>query len=220
MKVIMIGTMHNSLLSEMGLWLKIKELRAQYPAPEFVAVEYDEEVFNTKIIPLRSAIDSCKVKNKYFGENISDKELEALASCIGRDGDTHLEFYPQVKTVWLDEGRDCPENEIRFRHPCGSPLYNTISNYMAFVGALPNDTSVDDRILSYMEHEQQAPDSPLYNLERDKMWLDILTKNFSTSSSDYCLVIVGFNHTEDVEGVIRQLLERDGHDVEVHSAVE
>ena len=165
----MIGGAHDSLGSLLQTEALLDKLSEKYPSPKFVAVEYDEQMFQEKIVKLRSAFHCCKMRNKEIEKYVSDEELELLASCIGYDGDIHKKYYPESTTIWLDTGREAPQGY--FAKECGSQLYNKIAKYLQFVKENALSDAPIDRIQKYLECENDDIDQ-LCDGERDSKWLD------------------------------------------------
>ena len=64
MNLILIGGVHHTLTCQEKLNEIFSKYRKSHPSPQFVAVEYNEEIFNTFIISQRSAGELCKKKIK------------------------------------------------------------------------------------------------------------------------------------------------------------
>ncbi len=212
MLIIMIGVLHDSTSCHKKATEIFSELKTTHPSPKFIAVEHDKDIFETKIVPLRSAKSHCKEFNKEFSRIISDDEIDIIAQSIGFDGDVHKESFGDSNVVWLDEGRKM-EIDI-FKRPCGSLIYNRLVRFMihARAGRLPAQGA--DRIAEY-ERLEDAIATKLYNSERDARWLEILKPHLTDGEEDYAFIVVGGMHTETTSGVIRELLEKENHTIQV-----
>lgn len=212
MKVILIGGVHNSLSCRDRLVSTLNDISESERSVSFVAVEYDENTFYNRILPLRDAIDECKKKNPIFSKYVSDDEMHELASCIGYDGDAHMDIFPDVETVWLDEGRE--PNENLFAHPCGSFLYNKIGHFVGMIMSGDIIGEYGERLFEYIALENDGAEEIINNV-RDESWFEIISEFLTDEEHDCGIAIVGGSHAEEKEGNFRSLLENAGHNVEV-----
>ena len=102
MDILIVGIVHFDVLGPDRLkkWLQeVFEIRNS--SPEFVAVEWDEKIFN-QIISQRSLIRELA---KTVWPEASSDFLDKIKLSLGFEGDTHNSIFAGVETLWLDQGR-------------------------------------------------------------------------------------------------------------------
>jgi hypothetical protein len=105
------------------------KLKKTHPNPGFIAVEYDEDTFTNFVVPQRKALDACKARNAAFAKHLTDSEVATVSQAVGCDGDAHVSFFPDTKTVWLDSGREAELKNM----PCSGIVYSKIADIVGKV---------------------------------------------------------------------------------------
>ena len=109
MDILIAGIVHFDVLGPDRLkkWFQ-KVLKIRKSFPEFVAVEWDEMIFN-QIISQRSLIR--KFAKASWTEAPSDF-LDKIELSLGFEGDTHNSIFEKAETLWLDQGRPVSDRSI------------------------------------------------------------------------------------------------------------
>jgi hypothetical protein len=177
-----------------------------YGNPEFIAVEWDSGFHDQ----LRARRDEFANMLKKEWPNISESLLKTLKLSLGYDGDTHLETYAGVETLWLDEGRPFRKRVLE------DYAHNRLKLYKAYLGEWPTDADDSEillRISRGANNDVEAP--PASGTPRDESFADRIAQKARKDDDGWAIVIVGKNHAADCSGSMRRLLEVIGYDCEV-----
>lgn len=182
----------------------LNEYFAKYKTPDFIAVEWDENVFSA-VLAKRE-----ELRGLLKGEwpNIPEKLLNTLVQSLGYEGDAHLDVYPNVDTVWLDQGRkdygsDFTEKFAKWR----------LRDYRRFLGTCCIDSP---HALSRLSESASKVDCPRYD-PRDRIFADAIRKRSILGGNDWAIAIVGDDHARTGGGSMRDLLAAMGYKCEVCS---
>lgn len=176
--------------------------------PDFIAVEWDSEVYGQVRAKREKFADL--VKKEW--PNISESLLKTLKLSLGYEGDTHLEIYAGVEILWLDEGRQYS------KHVVDNYANERLTLYKAYLGGWPADADDSEillRISRGSNKDVEAP--PASGTPRDKIFADRIAQRARKDEGGWVIVIVGKNHAVDCSGSMRRLLEELGYDCEVSS---
>ncbi len=176
----------------------------KYETPDFIAVEWDEDVF--KAVMAKREEFRGLLKEEW--PNITEKLLNTLVQSLGYEGDAHLGVYPNVDTVWLDQGRkdygsDFIENLAKRR----------LRDYRKFLGTCCINAP---DALSRISESASKVDCPRYD-PRDRIFADAIRNNSIVGGNDWAIAIVGDDHARMGGGSVRDLLAAMGYKSEVCS---
>jgi hypothetical protein len=201
MKLFLVGINHFDPLCRVKLskWLQDVSKINSTP-PSFIAVEWDENHFNL-----------IKAQRKRFGEllklespDLSNDELEIFKNSLAYEGDTHIEIYPSVPIVWLDEGRVVNKEKIECYAEGRLNIYKGHSRGQ-IKGSL-------QQISDSLKQSQQAE----IDLERSKIFAERIIAQITESNIDWAISITGQEHTnEEIPGSMRSLIKKAGFNFEV-----
>lgn len=170
--------------------------------PAFVAVEYDKNLF-----------EKAKKQRKRFRQllqkewpSLTSEQLDILENSLVYEGDTHLEVFPDVEILWLDTGKQEMDSSDWDKYAESRlAMYKQYS----FGKTRLNINQLSKRIRSGEDPEN-------INLNRSKIFADMIHKRVSKSGGKWAIVIVGYNHTrKDMRRTMRCLLEDNGFICEV-----
>lgn len=196
------GVIHNDVTHRKLLREWLENLSKDKTArPTFIAVEYDKELFQ-QIIEQRPHIRK-RAEEKWPG--LDGQVLDAIELSLGYEGDTHLEIFPDVDILWLNQGR---ENNV-------SSFANLrLQTYQMFIGdtdPLGMDVSEVISILS-QRAKANSPPNKNFNRGRNKKWHTLIRNRIEGKKDNWAIIVVGLSYTQSWDGNLRYLLENDGHD--------
>ena len=201
MELFIAGINHNDFLGRKKLasWLAIlSEENADSPA--FVATEWDEEIFK-QVKEQRGTFRSL-VKTEW--PNASRDLLDTFALGLAYEADTHLEFFPDAKIVWLEHERESPIPISEY----AKRRFMMLKSWLGGAGMPDNDSEALDQ-LSACAH-QEATHSQQGD-ERDAKFAELVAVAVEElSQSDWAIAIVGSNHASSGPDTFRTLLENSG----------
>jgi hypothetical protein len=186
-----------AIRSKLVTWLK--KCLEQHGSPNFVAVEWSQSML-AKVKAKRPELMK-KVSNQW--KKLSVELLETLTLSLGYEGDTHLQIFPNVKTVWLDDCRTYPN---QFGDRCALRWFNT---YKRFLNNMPINRLSDSEILYRMSAAAAKVPPPKYDL-RDSNWADIIKAEIGENRLGWGIVIVGNDHILELQGSMTQILRDTG----------
>ena len=198
MKIHIAGIYHPDPLCRCYLKQWLKQLSTNYAVdPAFIATEWDENIF-TEVKKQRNKFREL-AQTKWPGAT-SDL-LDELALSLGYEADTHIEIYPNVDILWLDQGRKEESDEVR------EYARDRLAMYISYLGGepLPNDNT---SALTKLSLEARArTQSDRQGDERDKKFCRLILERIENGGGDWAIVIVGAVHAEQVDGSMCRLLE-------------
>jgi len=199
MDILIAAINHNDVLGRERLkkWLQ-KVSKARHSPPEFIGVEWDEGIFN-QVKAQRSLIRD-RAKSEWPGA--TPGFLDKIESSLGFEGDTHNDIFPDILTLWLDQGRKYDDRCI-----CNY----AVDRMDMYTGFIP-DASADfgHKILMRMSIKAWKRSSPQPASERDRRFAELIVKRSVQSKSGSAIAIVGEDHASLHNGFMANLLEKRG----------
>lgn len=167
--------------------------------PDFVAVEWDKDVFEG--VKAKREELRCLLTKEW--PNISGSLLNTLVLSLGYEGDAHLEIYPDVDILWLDqgrqEGRGNDDYPRRFIEKCA---VWRLRDYKRFLDAWPG-VADESKILCRISEGASNVPAPQYG-RRDEKWAELIAQAAVQGVSNWALAIVGNDHAIDDNGSMRR----------------
>lgn len=212
MRLVLIGGVHDSFECRVNLVRILNELAEKEPFPKFVAVEYGEDFFNENINPQRSLAALSTPKEESVRRYLSTDEMTRIADVVAYDAVSHLDVFPNVPTIWLDNKREYSDIETQ---SAGSLLYNKMVSVINFKTKYQGDSSKIDLIDEYTKTELDEVGPPNRNILRDEMWVEEMAPHLTLDLGEYGIVIVGADHTKNDDGLLRPRLRKLGHGLRI-----
>src|SRR3990172_3975460 len=101
------GVAHADPTGPVRLQRWLNRLRSQQKSPPaFVAVEWDQQIFERVRVQRRTIASLAKAR----WPQATPEFIAALSAALAYEGDAHLHVFPSALTLWLDEGRK-PDSE-------------------------------------------------------------------------------------------------------------
>jgi hypothetical protein len=170
----------------------------QFGKPAFVATEWDKAIFD-RVKGQREEFQLL-ISNQW--PTLSPGLLKALTLSLAYEADAHVEVFPDVEVLWLDEGRQAPDNDIR------NYARDRFEMYKRWLGdeILERD---DSATLARMSERAtlEAGRPPNVGCERDAKFVDSILRRVRRGGGDWTVVIVGKFHALAYNGSMRRLLE-------------
>ena len=180
------GINHNDPLGREALQKWLNELASKYTnTPEFIAVEWPEEVFvqvvSQRTILRRRAEETWPAATTHF--------LDTVTASMGFEGDTHLEVFPNVRILWLDEDREVAPSLIE------NYAVDRLNIYQDFLP--PNNACMDGEALFTMSNEAWVRvEGAEKGGPRDAKFAQLLINACSSVKCSWAVVIVGASHAD------------------------
>jgi hypothetical protein len=183
-------------------WLR-ELLAAKGSQPAFVAVEWDEQMFQS-VRALRPVV-CAKASEKWPGA--TSEFIDALASAVAFGGDTHHQLMPDVPTIWLDTGRDLP-------YPDAIEVFAD-QRINGYANLIPSETTRFDanllRVMSYEAWDRNRPgERPEGGTNRDAKFAKVILARAPDYTGDWAAAIVGANHASRDQGYMVNRLQESG----------
>ena len=204
MRLEIAGINHFDPLGRGKLKLWIDKVSALYMTPPgFVAVEWDEKLFNE----VKSQRAKFLVLARSEWPDAHPDLLETLQLSLAYEADTHAILYPNLAILWLDQGRQYSVSDHAERH---------LALLKSFLSGKPmtSDTREVLERLSRVAYERAQ--SPQEGSQRDAAFACLVMEELKDlRETDWAIVIVGAGHASATLGTMRSLLERKGIDCSV-----
>jgi len=202
MKIFIAGIVHFDVLGRYRLSKWINEVSEKMGnLPEFVAVEWDKEVFK-QIYSQRILIRNY-AKSEWPAA--PPKFIDIIESSMGFEGDTHKLFSPNIETLWMDQGRPIEDMSIITEY--AMDRFNIYRKYFP-------DGSFDfgPKTLLHMSKKAWARASPdtAVGSPRDAIFFEVILSRLNRLISDWAIVIVGASHARKNEGFLAKRLMDEG----------
>ncbi len=195
MKLHIAGVNHNDpqCRSRLIIWMK-KHYKKYKTVPAFIAVEYKKEHF---IMIKRQRNKFFKLLNEKW-HNLSSQVLHILTNSLAYESDAHIDIFPDVEILWLDEDREASSDII---DKYAEDRLNII------VGCTDkcNFTSIEDISEKIWARSRSSCPS-----NRDKVFATKIKNKINSIEDNWAIVIIGTNHAENIAGSMRNLLEQHG----------
>jgi len=167
--------------------------------PAFIATEWDKNILE-KVLAQRNEFQAA-ISKQWPG--VSAELLKSLTLSLGYEGDSHLEVFPDAEVLWLDEGREAPEEDIK------NYARDRFAIYKEWLGdnvAEKDDTTILGKMTK--KAAQQSGSPPSKGNERDAKWANMILQRI-TKGGDWAVIIVGKFHALKYAGSLLELLEAE-----------
>lgn len=177
--------------------------RSNVDSPAFVAVEWDETLFNQVKRQRHGFRETIRTK----WPQASKELLDILRDSLGFEGDSHLAQFPSAEILWLDAGRD---------ETVESYSADRLLMYERFLGGvpLPSDSSEALSLLSNVAINR-ASHGTITPTSRDKTFAESIARRIAYQQGNWALIIVGALHASNHSGSMIDLLQTQGYDCQV-----
>lgn len=226
MKIHMSAGYHDNPLHRKRLQTWLSHLNENLGKPRFIAVESNEVLFQVVIRNQRINFVALAREDEVL-QKIDRVLLQKLAKAISYEADTHLDvFQSEGRIVWLDNARQdfstvCDPCTIatRYLKRCRTAILDAQLELTPYLREHLLFEAIDAVFVKQMantETESQAISTGA--CDRDRAWMTLL-RDFipDKGHSDYGIVIVGADHSQNEPDYLRYLLSEAGHDCEVRS---
>jgi hypothetical protein len=195
MNLYIIGVNHFNPSHRVKLHEIYKEIyRLCNSQPLFIALEYDEN-FAKEVVKQRDYFKQiCTIE----WNSLSEQELKTFAESLIYEVDTHIDVFPSVRILWLDNGRIMCEKYAEKR----------LNIYKAAIKNTNPGKSIMERIILYLKNIAV----PFEPSERDSAFAQTIQTTLKSVSpnrnTNYGIVVVGANHASNNNSSMRNLLEK------------
>jgi hypothetical protein len=182
------------------LWLRDKAQENTEP-PGFVGIEWDQDLF--KNVKFQRAELRRLAEETWPGAPLGF--IDALVEALAFEGDTHLEVFTDIQTLWLDQDRVPPDPTVISHY-----ARDRIRVYQSY---LPSDvSSCDESTLFNMSREAwRRCASPSRGATcRDEKFAALITKHLKQDSGSWAVVIAGADHASEEPGCLISRLKSSG----------
>jgi hypothetical protein len=200
-KLYIAGVIHFDPLGRAGLrrWLR-RCFAVEGGPPAFVATEWDQNTF-AEVRRQRAEFHDLAQ-----GEwpHASPKALRILELSLGYEADTHVELFPDVEVLWLDEGRQTDPSRVQ------GYAKGRLEMYRSFLQGSwsPPGSLTLLRTLSHAARRRAEPD--FVPGDRDSTFARLILDRIARGGATWAVAIVGANHASRARGSMRSLLEEEG----------
>ena len=202
MDIFIAGIVHSDVLGPDRLKKWFQEFfDINRSSPEFVAIEWDEVIFN-QIISQRSSI---REYAKAAWPEASSDFLDKIELSLGYEGDTHNRILTKAETLWLDQGRPVPNRSIVSEY-----AKDRMKIYERYISESPDDFG--HKTLLHMSRKAWARSSPneAEGSERDIKFSEVILSRLNKSKSNWAIVVIGASHARSSRGFMAKHLEEAG----------
>ena len=202
---VIIGINHNDPLGRRKIRLILDELRiSKNFIPDCIATEWDKVYFN--IIQDQRTLFTKLAKEQNL--NLKDETIFALADSMAYEADSHIELYPDLPIIWIDERFDgtIPDSVKRFAE-------YRLNVFLSFLEKLNKDEKDNLEAISRIAWSISSRGKAA---ERDVKFYNKLM-NAVQNGYKNIIVIVGAAHaTIENEGVLVNLLTKDNYTMQIY----
>jgi hypothetical protein len=189
MKLKVAGVDHNDLLGRdrlLNWFYKIKQSEKNLPL--FVAVEYDEGIFHR----IRSQRPILRALAAQVWPGSPGSILEVVQDSLVYEGDLHKTVFPEVETLWLDQGRMVDDPTIISNY-----AHDRLNIYKSFV---PREaTALTDDTLLTMSARAWKRAVPPRASDRDEKLACVILDRLREQTAAWAIAVVGFSHAAEIE---------------------
>lgn len=179
-------------------WLKVLQ-KSHHRPPFFVAVEWDENIFR-KVAGQRITLQQLAKK---AWPQASSLFLEKLSEAMAFEADTHIELFPNIPTLWLDNDRivnpEIVENYARDR----------LNVYRSFLSSEIAELNYETLLIMSREAWDRSS-KPSQGNSRDVQFADLICECFNQTNNCWAIAIVGANHASTASGYMGAILIEKG----------
>jgi hypothetical protein len=187
--------------SRLLYWLRQKAQQNAEP-PDFVGVEWEQGLFEY----VKSQRTELRRMAEETWPSAQPAFIDALVQALAFEGDTHLEVFTGVQTVWLDQGRVLSDPTIISHY-----ARDRIKIYQSY---LPDVSAYDERTLLHMSREawRRCASGGSGATCQDEKFTSIITRYLKEDSGSWAPVIVGADHASQEPGCLMSRLKSAGID--------
>lgn len=202
----LIGVCHNDPFGAEKTQNALRLARENSFIPDCIAVEWKSD-YAHRIILQRDTFGRL-LTQEY--PDITDRELQTLQSSLAFEADAHLELYPEIPIVWLDENRTVKDGIIE---KYAEKRLSIIKNAVCRNNGVFNLSNI-----SYWV--RQSSDGTADPSERDKMFFSCIQEAVANGYRNIACV-VGTNHAElSIKGMFGELLKNERHSIMIYKTDE
>ena len=202
----LIGVNHFDPLQRRELLCLIHTLAEEnHGAPVFIAVEHDKDIFEW-IVRQRRTFRSLLKKE---WPDLTVDELDVLEKSLAYEGDSHLDIFPEARTVWLDSGRPFPPHWDR-----DSPCY-AIGRIKTYQDHLEHK-SLHGNLPFLSKQLRNVANEECMNTDRSRKFATSMLATLETNLAGWAFSITGAAHAnKDIPGSLAAILSDNGVNFEV-----
>ncbi len=202
----------------------VAQLAKQDTPPHFVAVEWEEAVFD-RLVVWRPWIEKGLESRWSF---LKHEDCRELSLALAWEGDAYKERFPTVKSLWLETGFQQADVSCRsggrpdellkslasgLLQRLVNPSTRTMREFLANADPPPDPTSkreLIDRVSRAIWSDVSPP--TLKDLQRDKRWAAAISEQSSGLRDGWIAVVVGWAHADPTGDAtrLRGLLSSNG----------
>lgn len=207
MKIWIAGMNHNDILGPHRLTNWIEHVKENEDSlPNFVGVESSQNIF--------SQIKMQRPLMKRFVQEIwpeTNQEIQALfENSLLFEVDLHVNFFPTVKTIWMDQGRIVNDPTIISNY-----AKERMNIYRSFIPDCNKKLKIVDVEKMSKVSWAQANQTQSGGTNRDAMFAETILKQMNEAQSGWAIVIVGARHASRSPGTMLTRLIDAGISCEV-----
>jgi len=162
--------------------------------PAFLATEWDEQHF----LQVKGQRDRFFNLLRDAIPGLSDEVLNTLKLSLGFEGDTHLEVFPDVEVLWLDQGR---------RGDVALYAEDRLAMYREFLAQEEAPVDNANVLVRLSQSARQTAEAPEAGGGRDGGFANLIIERAAKRDGDYGVIIVGGFHAGQQPGSMRSLLD-------------
>lgn len=135
--------------------------------------------------------------------------LDVLEQTLAFEGDTHQCVLPEAHVLWLDRTRGRDNPAIR------EYAERRLNAYRSFLEGARFPVFAEAAVQLLSSTARKWADPPIRGSQRDLDFAAKIMDTLAVSGSGWAAVVVGANHTADVECSMRLVLEDHGYRCDV-----
>jgi len=204
MKIQLVGTCHNDPMGKVNLKQCFQQSTFSNGCmPTFVAVEYSEQQF----IQIRSQRPQFRELICEAWPQAGRTFINALADSLAYEADTHTELWPDMETLWLQEGDNRDVSAFAKQR---------LLVYKGYLNSPPQPWEDQRGIETLRENVWAVATSAEQELtEKDARWAELVKQKVSQCDDKWAVAVIGAAHTKNSPGWFRNILETNGFKCEV-----
>ena len=185
----------------------LEELAKQGTAPHFVAVEWEESVFE-RLVAWRPWIEKSVTSRWDF---LTPEGCHEISLALAWEGDAYAERFPCTDRLWLETGfqeanlkRRYGTDANKFPESCArgllerllDPCSPTMREFMANAKPSPEPMSKEDLIDRVWKKAWSEASEELGDFERDARWANAIRERSACLRDGWIAVVVGWDHAD------------------------
>jgi hypothetical protein len=202
----LIGVCHNDPFGAEKTQNALRLARENSFIPDCIAVEWRSD-YAHRVILQRDTFGRL-LTQEY--PDISDKELHTLQSSLAFEADAHLEIYPEIPIVWLDENRTVIDEIIE----------KYAEDRLSIIKSAVRKNNGEFNLCNISYCMRQSSNNVAAPSERDEVFFSCIQETVASGYRNIACV-VGTNHTKlSTKGMFGELLKNEGHSIMIYKADE